>query len=135
MDRTMQEYFCPHISKAKASATPLIQGVILAWGYLSFICAARIMDSTEPDELSWNLKFLLMNFALFRINELVVPLTHAVTSFQKGGEDLQDILGATGVLRIKLMDMHSGLKDGSLTPFWVSYNFLISSIITNADLG
>jgi hypothetical protein len=62
----------------------------------------------------------LFNFGLHRVDKIIHQVFEAVKTMASNGMLLAEILAASGLLRIKMMDVYKGLKDGSLVPRCVS---------------
>lgn len=129
LDRLVMEASDSEI-KAKSPTTAMIKDGLLLWKYLSFLVAERDMCNGDY-ALNLGLRFKITDLVLFRIDGLMSMVFKSIELFRTDKTGSQDLLAITGLLRIKLHDIHKGLVDGSLTPLWVSHtrSLLASKLI------
>ena len=138
MDEFIQQHFIPNL-KPQNTSTTLVHASILACGYMSFLFSVAVQNELEQDGLSQVLSWQLTNFALFRVDKLISDVLYALPPLGSNKQFPQELLSATGLLRVKLARLYERLMDGSLVPLWVgqiyyqSVNSRSSNIYTRAE--
>lgn len=127
LDKLVHRCFSQGITSREASK--LGWDTISGWEYLSFLFQEGAVVPDHYDTSSHQMSLQLFNFGLHRVDKIIRQVFEAVQSLESNVLFQTEVLAAVGLLRIKMMDIYKGLKDGTLAPRCVSRSRLLRELL------